>query len=94
MPDVALPEIQRTSMAGAVLQIKALQLDLDVLTFDFLDRPDQVGEGGKGWMDSVGRGELDFMPNRPDEEDLGGGKGGGGGVHCMQCCTGAGGGGA
>jgi HrpA-like RNA helicase len=43
MPDVALPEIQRTSMAGAVLQIKALQLDLDVLNFDFLDRPDQVG---------------------------------------------------
>jgi hypothetical protein len=55
MPDVALPEIQRTSLAGAVLQIKALKLELDVLTFDFLDRPQQVGQGpGHGtWLHVV-----------------------------------------
>ncbi len=39
MPDVTPPEIQRTSLAGAVLQLKCMALDIDVLTFDFLDPP-------------------------------------------------------
>ena len=39
MPDAAPPEIQRCSLAGAVLHLKALRLPLDVLSFDFLDRP-------------------------------------------------------
>lgn len=40
MPDISLPEIQRTNLSGAVLHLKALALDIDILTFDFLDRPD------------------------------------------------------
>jgi ATP-dependent RNA helicase DHX8/PRP22 len=39
MPDVSIPEIQRTSLAGAVLYLKTLSLDVDVLAFDFLDKP-------------------------------------------------------
>jgi ATP-dependent RNA helicase DHX8/PRP22 len=39
MPDASLPEIQRSSLAGAVLHLKALRLPLDVLAFDFLDAP-------------------------------------------------------
>jgi ATP-dependent RNA helicase DHX8/PRP22 len=39
MPDASLPEIQRCSLAGAVLHLKALRLPLDVLAFDFLDPP-------------------------------------------------------
>jgi hypothetical protein len=39
MPDVTPPEIQRTSLAGAVLHLKSLALDIDVLNFDFLDAP-------------------------------------------------------
>lgn len=43
MPDVTPPEICRTSLAGAVLGLKALGLPgLDVLSFDFLDPPEQV----------------------------------------------------
>lgn len=43
MPDTTPPEICRTSLAGAVLGLKALGLpDLDVLSFDFLDPPEQV----------------------------------------------------
>eukprot|EP00879_Flechtneria_rotunda_P013602 GHRR01014208.1.p1 GENE.GHRR01014208.1~~GHRR01014208.1.p1 ORF type:complete len:752 (+),score=245.25 GHRR01014208.1:131-2386(+) len=43
MPDTTPPEVCRTSLAGAVLQLKALGLPgLDVLTFDFLDPPEQV----------------------------------------------------
>jgi HrpA-like RNA helicase len=43
MPDATPPEICRTSLAGAVLGLKALGLPgLDVLTFDFLDAPEQV----------------------------------------------------
>lgn len=43
MPDTTPPEICRTSLAGAVLGLKALGLPgLDVLTFDFLDPPEQV----------------------------------------------------
>jgi ATP-dependent RNA helicase DHX8/PRP22 len=40
MPDTALPEVQRTSLVGAVLYLKSLQLDIDLLTFAFLDRPE------------------------------------------------------
>ncbi len=40
MPDAALPEVQRTSLVGAVLYLKSLQLDIDLLTFSFLDRPE------------------------------------------------------
>lgn len=44
MPDTTPPEICRTSLSGAVLQLKALNLPgLDVLSFGFLDPPDQVG---------------------------------------------------
>ncbi|KAL6757999.1 DEAH-box nuclear pre-mRNA splicing factor [Haematococcus lacustris] len=39
MPDVSAPEIQRTSLAGAVLYLKSLRLQLDVLDFQFLDPP-------------------------------------------------------
>lgn len=39
MLDASLPEIQRVSLAGAVLHLKALALPLDVLAFDFLDPP-------------------------------------------------------
>ncbi|KAF6250725.1 DEAH-box nuclear pre-mRNA splicing factor [Scenedesmus sp. NREL 46B-D3] len=43
MPDVTPPEICRTSLAGAVLGLKALGLPgLDVLSFDFLDPPEQA----------------------------------------------------
>ncbi|CAH9073998.1 unnamed protein product [Cuscuta epithymum] len=38
--DATVPEIQRSSLAGAVLYLKSLDLpDLDVLNFDFLDPP-------------------------------------------------------
>ncbi|GBF98616.1 pre-mRNA-splicing factor ATP-dependent RNA helicase-like [Raphidocelis subcapitata] len=43
MPDASLPEIQRCSLAGAVLHLKALKLPLDVLAFDFLDPPAKGG---------------------------------------------------
>lgn len=33
------PEIQRTSLVAAVLYLKSLPLDIDVLGFDYLDRP-------------------------------------------------------
>ncbi|GLC37757.1 hypothetical protein PLESTB_001473700 [Pleodorina starrii] len=39
MPNVTAPEIQRTSLVGAVLYLKSLQLGIDVLSFDFLDPP-------------------------------------------------------
>lgn len=34
------PEIQRTGLAGVVLYLKSLPLDIDVLNFDYLDRPE------------------------------------------------------
>ncbi|KAK9707494.1 hypothetical protein RND81_07G201400 [Saponaria officinalis] len=38
--EAAVPEIQRTSLAGSVLYLKSLDLpDIDILTFDFLDPP-------------------------------------------------------
>ncbi|RAL39995.1 hypothetical protein DM860_008135 [Cuscuta australis] len=38
--DATVPEIQRSSLAGAVLYLKSLDLpDLDILNFDFLDPP-------------------------------------------------------
>lgn len=39
MPDETLPEIQRTPLLGAVLHLKSLPLNIDVLTFDFVDPP-------------------------------------------------------
>ena len=40
MPNVTLPEIQRTSLVSATLYLKSLELeDLDVLSFEFLDAP-------------------------------------------------------
>jgi ATP-dependent RNA helicase DHX8/PRP22 len=43
MPDTTPPEICRSSLAGTVLGLKALGLPgLDVLSFDFLDPPEQV----------------------------------------------------
>jgi hypothetical protein len=40
MPSATAPEIQRTSLVGAVLYLKSLPLDIDVLGFDYLDAPD------------------------------------------------------
>ncbi|KAK9707499.1 hypothetical protein RND81_07G201800 [Saponaria officinalis] len=38
--EAAVPEIQRTSLAGSVLYLKSLDLpDIDILTFDLLDPP-------------------------------------------------------
>ncbi|KAH9613394.1 hypothetical protein KSS87_012375 [Heliosperma pusillum] len=38
--EAAVPEIQRTSLAGSVLYLKSLNLpDIDILKFDFLDPP-------------------------------------------------------
>ncbi|KAI3426778.1 RNA helicase [Psidium guajava] len=40
LPDVTVPEIQRSSLAGSVLYLKSLDLsDIDILRFDFLDSP-------------------------------------------------------
>ena len=39
MPNVTTPEIQRTSLVNAVLHLKSLPLDVDVLQFDYLDPP-------------------------------------------------------
>lgn len=40
LPPVTLPEIQRSSLTGAVLHLKSLSLPgLDVLHFEFLDPP-------------------------------------------------------
>ena len=39
MPPETLPEIQRTTMLTAVLFLKSLPLDIDVLAFDYLDHP-------------------------------------------------------
>ena len=41
MPTTTVPEIQRTSLVGTVLYLKTLRLEgLDVIDFDFLDKPD------------------------------------------------------
>ncbi|KAK9117502.1 hypothetical protein Sjap_016449 [Stephania japonica] len=40
LPEVTVPEIQRSSLAGSVLYLKSLALlDVDILKFDFLDPP-------------------------------------------------------
>ena len=39
MPAETLPEIQRTSMLTALLFLKSLPLDIDILAFDYLDHP-------------------------------------------------------
>ncbi|KAK9120032.1 hypothetical protein Scep_018125 [Stephania cephalantha] len=40
LPEVTVPEIQRSSLAGSVLYLKSLDLlDVDILNFDFLDPP-------------------------------------------------------
>ena len=39
MAETTVPEIQRTSLLTAVLYLKSLPLDLDVLNFDFVDAP-------------------------------------------------------
>ncbi|PIA51265.1 hypothetical protein AQUCO_01100242v1 [Aquilegia coerulea] len=39
-PEVTIPEIQRSSLAGSVLYLKSLDVpDIDILSFDFLDPP-------------------------------------------------------
>ena len=41
MPSTTAPEIQRTSLVGAVLYLKSLPLDsIDVLGFDYVDPPE------------------------------------------------------
>ena len=39
MSEATVPEIQRTNMLTAVLYLKSLPLDIDVLAFDYLDSP-------------------------------------------------------
>jgi ATP-dependent RNA helicase DHX8/PRP22 len=39
MAEVTVPEIQRTNMLTAVLYLKGLPFDIDVLAFDYLDSP-------------------------------------------------------
>ena len=39
MASSTTPEIQRSSLTTAMLYLKTLPLDIDVLNFDFLDRP-------------------------------------------------------
>lgn len=39
MSESTVPEIQRTNMLTAVLYLKSLPLDIDVLAFDYLDSP-------------------------------------------------------
>eukprot|EP00873_Tetraselmis_striata_P022185 jgi/Tetstr1/442449/TSEL_003195.t1 len=41
MPNVTVPEIQRTCLAATLLYLKSLPLDIDVLGFDYLDAPDE-----------------------------------------------------
>jgi ATP-dependent RNA helicase DHX8/PRP22 len=40
-PPQTPPEIRRTSLVGAVLYLKSLPLDIDVLGFDYIDPPDR-----------------------------------------------------
>lgn len=42
MQDTTLPEIQRTSLVGAILYLKSLPLKINVLDFDFIDKPDKA----------------------------------------------------
>ncbi len=39
MPNVTVPEIQRTSLLSACLYLKSLSNDIDVISFDYLDPP-------------------------------------------------------
>lgn len=39
MPTETVPEILRTSLQAAVLHLKTLPLDVDVLHFDYMDAP-------------------------------------------------------
>ena len=39
MAEATVPEIQRTALTTAVLYLKSLPLEIDVLHFDFLDAP-------------------------------------------------------
>lgn len=52
-----MPEIQRTNMLTAVLYLKGLPLDIDVLAFDYLDSP------GVGSYPC----HCDMLPSRDDE---------------------------
>ena len=38
-PAITVPEIQRSSLTGAVLHLKSLDLAVNVLDFEFLDQP-------------------------------------------------------
>jgi HrpA-like RNA helicase len=39
MAEAVVPEVQRTNMLTAVLYLKGLPFDIDVLAFDYLDSP-------------------------------------------------------
>ncbi|KAK9868473.1 hypothetical protein WJX84_008357 [Apatococcus fuscideae] len=39
MPNITVPEIQRTSLLSACLYLKSLSNDIDVISFDYLDPP-------------------------------------------------------
>ncbi|MCO5570234.1 hypothetical protein L7F22_023953 [Adiantum nelumboides] len=42
LPAVTVPEIQRSSLSGAVLHLKSLNLEVNVLEFEFLDPPSRA----------------------------------------------------
>lgn len=44
MLETSVPEIQRTNLANVVLLLKSLRVD-NLLEFDFMDPPPQVGHG-------------------------------------------------
>ncbi|EFN54077.1 hypothetical protein CHLNCDRAFT_136192 [Chlorella variabilis] len=73
MPDTTAPEIQRTSLVGAVLYLKSLPLSIDVLGFDYLDAPAVRQGAGAGWQQHQQGGGRGRGPG-------GGGGGGGGGA--------------
>ena len=53
MPEETVPEIQRTSLASTVLNLKSLKMGIDVLKFDYLDRPQVELVQGSGWKSAV-----------------------------------------
>ena len=49
MLETSVPEIQRTNLGNVVLLLKSLNID-NLLLFDFMDPPPQVG----GWWGGLG----------------------------------------
>ena len=82
MLNVAVPEIQRTSLLTTVLSLKSLPLPVDVLAFDFLDAPTvSMHPASYGSHDvhtcpaSYGSGDVHICPTIPGSND----------VHALHC---------